>query len=124
MPSMFKADVGNISYKTPAPTLAKLFSVYGLVDEVVPSDKLMERTLDATGYEEASLVSLSTCDYSRVQQLVDNTAKMARARRVAVSLPSLRLDSFSVGLADKVAGERRTGQRRRRCGPHRAAARR
>ena len=70
---------------------------------------LMERTLDATGYEEVSLVSLSTCDYSRVQQLVDNTAETARARRVAVSLPSLRLDSFSVGLADKVAGERRTG---------------
>ena len=70
---------------------------------------LMERTLDATGYEEVSLVSLSTCDYSRVQQLVDNTAQAARARRVAVSLPSLRLDSFSVGLADKVAGDRRTG---------------
>ena len=32
---MFKVHVGNISYKTPQQTLAKLFSVYGLVDEVI-----------------------------------------------------------------------------------------
>jgi radical SAM family uncharacterized protein/radical SAM-linked protein len=72
-------------------------------------DALMEKTLKNTGYEEVSLVSLSTCDYSRVQQLVDQTAKRARANKVSVSLPSLRLDSFSVGLADQVTGVRRTG---------------
>jgi len=72
-------------------------------------DKLMEETLDRTGYEEVSLVSLSTCDYSRVQQLVDQTAERARANKVSVSLPSLRLDSFSVGLADQVTDMRRTG---------------
>jgi radical SAM-linked protein len=72
-------------------------------------DTLMKESLEKTGYEEVSLVSLSTCDYSRVQQLVDQTAKRASAERVSVSLPSLRLDSFSVGLADRVAGERRTG---------------
>jgi radical SAM family uncharacterized protein/radical SAM-linked protein len=72
-------------------------------------DELLTRTLDATGYEEVSLVSLSTCDYSRVRQLVENTVETARPRRVAVSLPSLRLDSFSVELADMVAETRRTG---------------
>ncbi len=72
-------------------------------------DDLLNRTLDATGYEEVSLVSLSTCDYSRVRQLVENTVETARPRRVSVSLPSLRLDSFSVELADMVAETRRTG---------------
>jgi radical SAM family uncharacterized protein/radical SAM-linked protein len=72
-------------------------------------DELLNRTLATTGYEEVSLVSLSTCDYSRVRQLVENTVETARPQRVSVSLPSLRLDSFSVELADMVAETRRTG---------------
>ncbi|MDP6935340.1 MAG: radical SAM protein, partial [Myxococcota bacterium] len=72
-------------------------------------DQLLERSLEATGYEEVSLVSLSTCDYSRPRQLVEQTVERARPERVGVSLPSLRLDSFSVELADMVAGIRRTG---------------
>ncbi|MCB9758868.1 MAG: TIGR03960 family B12-binding radical SAM protein [Alphaproteobacteria bacterium] len=72
-------------------------------------DQLMERTLANTGYEEVSLVSLSTCDYSKVRTLVDTAATRAEKERVSVSLPSLRLDSFSVDLADRVADIRRTG---------------
>ena len=72
-------------------------------------DELLQRTLDSTGYEEVSLVSLSTCDYSRVRQLVENTVEAVKDRHVSVSLPSLRLDSFSVDLADMVAETRRTG---------------
>ncbi len=72
-------------------------------------DELLRRTLDATGYEEVGLVSLSTCDYSRVRQLVENTVEAVRDEHVSVSLPSLRLDSFSVDLADMVAETRRTG---------------
>lgn len=72
-------------------------------------DDLMARTLDATGYEDVSLVSLSTCDYSRVRTLVDQAVRTAKPRNVSVSLPSLRLDSFAVELADMVADTRRTG---------------
>ena len=72
-------------------------------------DELMARTLEATGYEEISLVSLSTCDFSRPRMLVEQAAKRAAQENVAVSLPSLRLDSFSVELADMVAGVRRSG---------------
>jgi radical SAM family uncharacterized protein/radical SAM-linked protein len=72
-------------------------------------DELLDRTLETTGYEEVSLVSLSTCDHSRVRQLVENTAKKARSERFAVSLPSLRLDSYSVDLSDMAATERKTG---------------
>ena len=70
---------------------------------------LMDRTLKTTGYEEVSLVSLSTCDYSNVRQMVDSVVRRAAPERIGVSLPSLRLDSFSVELADMVAGIRRTG---------------
>jgi radical SAM superfamily enzyme YgiQ (UPF0313 family) len=38
---------------------------------------LMERTLAATGYEEVSLVSLSTCDHSQVKQMVDAVVRKA-----------------------------------------------
>lgn len=72
-------------------------------------EKLMERTLERTGYEEVSLVSLSTCDYSKVRTMVDRVADRAQKDRVSVSLPSLRLDSFSVGLADRVSDIRRSG---------------
>lgn len=70
---------------------------------------LLEQTLDATGYDDVSLVSLSTCDYSRVKAMVDQSVRIAKPRNVSVSLPSLRLDSFSVELADMVAETRRTG---------------
>ena len=76
------------------------------VDDV---ETLMRRTLKATGYEEVSLVSLSTCDHSHVRSLVARTAQVAAETRVTVSLPSLRLDSFSVELADMAATTRRTG---------------
>ena len=72
-------------------------------------DQLLEKTLESTGYEEVSLVSLSTCDYSQVRKMVDGVVQKAAPQRVGVSLPSLRLDSFSVELADMVAGIRRTG---------------
>jgi radical SAM family uncharacterized protein/radical SAM-linked protein len=70
---------------------------------------LMQRTLDATGYEDVSLVSLSTCDYSNVRTMVAEMVDIARPQHVQVSLPSLRLDSFSVELADMVAETRRSG---------------
>src|SRR5204862_7375956 len=50
-------------------------------------DALLERTLASTGYEEVSLVSLSTCDYSQVRRLVEQTVARARPQRVVVSLP-------------------------------------
>lgn len=72
-------------------------------------DRLVERTIAATGYEEVSLVSLSTCDHSQVRKLVETVVARARPDHVTVTLPSLRLDSFSVELADMVGETRRTG---------------
>ena len=72
-------------------------------------DRLMEEALDKTGYEEVSLVSLSTCDYSRPRALIEQAAERGAKDRVSISLPSLRLDSFSVEMADQVADVRRSG---------------
>jgi radical SAM family uncharacterized protein/radical SAM-linked protein len=72
-------------------------------------DQLMERTLDSTGMDAVSLVSLSTCDFSRPRTLVKQTAERAQREQVSVSLPSLRLDSFAVEMADMVTGVRRSG---------------
>ena len=76
------------------------------IDDV---ESLMRRTLAATGYDEVSLVSLSTCDHSQVRGLVARAAQVAAENKVTVSLPSLRLDSFSVDLADMASTTRRTG---------------
>lgn len=70
---------------------------------------LLEGALDASGMEDATLVSLSTCDYSQAGALLREASEAVAARKSALSLPSLRLDKFSVELADYVAGMRRSG---------------
>jgi radical SAM family uncharacterized protein/radical SAM-linked protein len=71
--------------------------------------ELTKETITKTGYEEIALSSLSTCDYSQVRGLVDQQVGLGLPEYVAISLPSLRLDSFSVDLADMVASIRKTG---------------
>jgi radical SAM family uncharacterized protein len=69
----------------------------------------MVRQVDETGFEEVGLLSLSTADYSQVEPLVEILSDRLRDRRVSVSLPSLRADAFSVGLAEAVSTVRRSG---------------
>lgn len=72
-------------------------------------DRLMGQTLENTGLEHVTLVSLSTCDYSRPHTLVKQAAARAHAENVSVALPSLRLDSFAVEMADMISDVRRSG---------------
>lgn len=58
-----------------------------------------EQLLCYTGYSELSLVSLSTADYSGIEAVLEKMGTAYPERRVKVSLPSLRVDSFSVKLA-------------------------
>lgn len=62
-----------------------------------------------TGYEEMSLSSLSTSDYSRLQELLPPLLDWAEADKTNVSLPSLRVDGFSEELANKLNILRRSG---------------
>ncbi len=68
-----------------------------------------EKILDATGYEELSLLSLSTMDYTGIDELVEKLMKKLSRRKVALSLPSTRVDSFGVKVASEIAGIRKTG---------------
>ncbi len=56
--------------------------------------RLAESLVEATGYEEISLSSLSSGDYSKLAELVEGLMDRFRERRVSLSLPSLRLDSL------------------------------
>jgi radical SAM family uncharacterized protein len=71
--------------------------------------KIMEAHVDATGYEEVGLLSLSTADYSQIEPLAFHLAERLAPRRVGVSLPSLRAESFSVAVADAVSRVRKSG---------------
>lgn len=67
-----------------------------------------EKQLKNTGYEEISLASLSTLDYSGVNKLVKDMVCTYGERGVGVSLPSLRVDAFSIDLANEVQKVRKT----------------
>ncbi len=64
---------------------------------------------DNTGYEEISLISLSISDYSRLPELTDGLLSWTDEKRVSLSLPSLRLDSFSEELMEKISSVRQGG---------------
>ncbi|MFH1177781.1 MAG: TIGR03960 family B12-binding radical SAM protein, partial [Acidobacteriota bacterium] len=71
--------------------------------------KKLEELVTATGHDEVGLLSLSTADYSQIGPLASRLAERLAPRRVSVSLPSLRADSFSIGLADAVSRVRKSG---------------
>jgi len=62
--------------------------------------------LKRTGYDEVALTSLSTADFSGIERVVADTAG---EDNVSVSLPSLRVDAFTVGIAAQIQKARRTG---------------
>ena len=66
--------------------------------------------LASTGYDEVALTSLSTADFSGIEDVVSGTIDdPLNCGRVTISLPSLRVDAFTVGLAAKIGSARRTG---------------
>ena len=71
--------------------------------------KMAHEMISSSGYDEMSLTSLSSADYSGLGCLVDDLIEDYRDEKVSVSLPSLRIDSFSVELAQKVQRVRKSG---------------
>jgi radical SAM family uncharacterized protein len=76
------------------------------VDEIVEA---AEAIIDATGYEELALLSLSSADYSHITELIPKLRARFEGRHISISLPSLRIDAFSVELAETLSGGRRSG---------------
>ena len=75
------------------------------VDEIVQA---AEAAVNATGAEELALLSLSSSDYTDILELVNKIGDKFTGKHLTVSLPSLRIDSVSVDLMEKLK-DRRSG---------------
>ncbi|MDR1002101.1 MAG: TIGR03960 family B12-binding radical SAM protein [Oscillospiraceae bacterium] len=62
-----------------------------------------------TGYDEVSLSSLSSSDYTRLPELLGEMLLWSEEDKVSISLPSLRVDGFSAELTEKLKAVRRGG---------------
>jgi radical SAM family uncharacterized protein len=76
------------------------------VDEIVSS---IEEALRNTGFEEIGLLSLSSSDYTHVLELVKAVSERFAGKHLGISLPSLRIETFSVELMDALKGSRHGG---------------
>jgi radical SAM family uncharacterized protein len=78
-----------------------------------PADQVRTMVSDGlrrTGYDEVALTSLSTADFSGIQSTVQGIVDdPMNCGQVSVSLPSLRVDAFTVGIAGQIQKARRTG---------------
>ncbi len=67
-----------------------------------------DKMLNATGHDEISLSSLSSSDYSELEALTDYLIQTCENRKVNISLPSLRIDAFSLDVMSKVQDVRKS----------------
>ena len=71
--------------------------------------RLSKKILENTGYEDLSLISLSTSDYTQIKHLIERLLPYCKENLISISLPSLRVDTFSVELAERVSSIKKTG---------------
>lgn len=71
--------------------------------------KLANSLLESSGYDEISLSSLSTSDYRELKELTDELLDITEKKKIGLSLPSLRIDNFSLELMNKVQKVRKSG---------------
>ena len=76
------------------------------VDEIIHS---MQQIIPNTGYSEIGLLSLSSSDYTQIIELVKAISQTFSGQNIAVSLPSLRIETVSVELMDALDKKRRSG---------------
>ncbi len=68
-----------------------------------------KEALKSSGYDEVTLLSLSTSDYPHLLELCDGLLDYCEPRNISLSLPSLRADNFSIDLMKRVQKVRKTG---------------
>jgi len=76
------------------------------VEEVV---KAVDDAITSTGFEDLALLSLSSSDYTNIIELVTAVSDHFAEKHLAISLPSLRIETVSVDLMDKLRDRRGTG---------------
>ncbi len=69
----------------------------------------IEEIVQHTGFEEISLLSLSSSDYVWVEELAEEVNRVYKDAGLSLSLPSLRIESASADLLEKIGGTRRSG---------------
>ena len=69
----------------------------------------MKQALQNTGFEEIGLLSLSSSDYTQILELIDAVSTRFAGKNLGISLPSLRIESFSIELMDALRASRRGG---------------
>jgi len=70
---------------------------------------LLQESLLCTGYEEISLASLSSGDYSSIQSLMQELVEQYKQQRISISLPSLRVGTLTPEMIKAIANTRKTG---------------
>lgn len=70
---------------------------------------LAKKQLENTGHDELSILSLSTSDYSGFESLATNLMEFCGAHNTSLSLPSLRLDSFSFNVLNEIQKYKKSG---------------
>jgi radical SAM family uncharacterized protein len=76
------------------------------VSEIVDA---IEQAIEQTGFEEIGLLSLSSSDYTHILELVNAVSERFSGKHLNLSLPSLRIESFSVDLMDALKDSKRQG---------------
>jgi len=71
--------------------------------------RIADEIIKNTGYEELSLISLSSSDYSKIDELAKTLAKKYEDQRINLSLPSMRTNTFTVKLAKETSRVRHSG---------------
>lgn len=64
--------------------------------------ELAQKLIASTGYEEISLSSLSSSDYAELEELINYLIDICKKKKINISLPSLRIDTFSLDIMQKV----------------------
>ena len=85
--------------------------IYRPVREKSPDviNKQAKALCESTGYDEMSLSSLSTSDYTEIERLLNDMIDWTNDRKISLSLPSLRIDNFSNELIEKTNAIRKSG---------------
>ncbi|HQN21904.1 MAG TPA: radical SAM protein [Thermotogota bacterium] len=71
--------------------------------------RMVVKRTEETGYEEMALLSLSTLDYSQLSELIARSRAFLDEKMVALSIPSSRMDQFSLQIANQISGVRKSG---------------
>lgn len=75
-------------------------------DQIVESVKEL---ISNTGYDEISLLSLSSLDHSQIEKIVDKLTEELKDKKISISIPSTRMDAFNIKIAERISQVRKTG---------------